>query len=316
MFAVTAACAQLLKLSVAQTETALAIATSLAAGIKANFGTMTKPLHAGQCARGGLFAALLARKGFTANPDAFEHKQGFFNVFNGEGNYDAAARSKAGATATSSTRARATSCTRAATARTPRSRRRSTWCSGTACSTPAIARIDRARPARARAHRPPRSRQHARRQIQRAVLRGARALDGKIVLEHFEGDAYSDRRCASCCRGCMRRPIPAPFADDFPFGAEVTVTLTDGSAHTAKVERPLGRTSDNPIAPEQMRAKFEDCAGRVLAPGSGCVCRAMESLEKLGSVRELTTLLERRRSVLPRQALGSGVPEDLSWRSR
>ena len=90
VFAVTAACAKLLKLTAGETETALALATSLAAGTKANFGTMTKPLHAGLCARNGLLAVLLARKGFTANPGAFEHKQGYFNVFNGPGNYDAA----------------------------------------------------------------------------------------------------------------------------------------------------------------------------------------------------------------------------------
>ena len=51
---------------------------------------MVKPLHVGHCSRNGLFAALLARDGFTANQGAFEHKQGFFNVFNGAGNYDAA----------------------------------------------------------------------------------------------------------------------------------------------------------------------------------------------------------------------------------
>ena len=67
VFAVTAACAKLLKLTAAQGETALALATSLAAGTKANFGTMTKPLHAGLCARSGLLAVLLARKGFTAD---------------------------------------------------------------------------------------------------------------------------------------------------------------------------------------------------------------------------------------------------------
>ena len=77
VFAVASGCARLLNLTEAQTETALVLAASLAAGIKANFGTMAKPLHAGQCARGGLLAALLARKGFTANAGAFEHKQGF-----------------------------------------------------------------------------------------------------------------------------------------------------------------------------------------------------------------------------------------------
>ena len=37
----------------------------------------------------GFFRQYLAQQGYTANSGAFEHKQGFFNVFNGEGNYDA-----------------------------------------------------------------------------------------------------------------------------------------------------------------------------------------------------------------------------------
>src|SRR5262249_49876494 len=72
IFATARAVAPLLKLDEARTATALAIAASLAAGLKANFGTMTKPLHVGHCARSGLFAALLARDDFTANHGAFE----------------------------------------------------------------------------------------------------------------------------------------------------------------------------------------------------------------------------------------------------
>jgi hypothetical protein len=60
----------------------------MAAGIKANFGTMVKPLHVGQCARNGLLAVLLAKQGYDANPNSLEHVQGFFNVFNGEGTFD------------------------------------------------------------------------------------------------------------------------------------------------------------------------------------------------------------------------------------
>jgi 2-methylcitrate dehydratase PrpD len=91
VFGAAAACASLLRLSAVQTATALAIAASFASGIKANFGTMMKPLHVGHCARNGLYAALLAREGYTANTaSAFEHKQGFFQVFNGTGHYDAA----------------------------------------------------------------------------------------------------------------------------------------------------------------------------------------------------------------------------------
>lgn len=89
VFGTAAASAKLLGLDVERTATALAIAASLASGIKANFGTMTKPLHVGLTARAGLMAALLASEGFTANTGAFEHHQGFFEVFNGSGRYDA-----------------------------------------------------------------------------------------------------------------------------------------------------------------------------------------------------------------------------------
>ena len=87
VFGAAAASARLLNLSVQHTATALAIAASLSSGIKANFGTLTKPLHAGHCSRNGLYAALLAKEGFTASDDAFEHKHGFFELFNGAGNY-------------------------------------------------------------------------------------------------------------------------------------------------------------------------------------------------------------------------------------
>ena len=49
----------------------------MASGIKANFGTDCKPLHAGHAARCGVEAALLAQAGFTGNPRALEHGDGF-----------------------------------------------------------------------------------------------------------------------------------------------------------------------------------------------------------------------------------------------
>src|ERR1700761_2186884 len=88
IFGTVAGAARLLHLSVDQTAIALGMAASFAAGLKANFGTMTKPLHVGHGIRDGVFAALMAQQGFTANPGAFEHKQGFLDVFNGPGTYD------------------------------------------------------------------------------------------------------------------------------------------------------------------------------------------------------------------------------------
>ena len=88
-FGSAAACGHLLALSPEQLATALALAASMASGIKANFGTMTKPFHVGHTTRNGLLAALLAKEGMTANAGALEHPQGFFAVYNGAGNFNA-----------------------------------------------------------------------------------------------------------------------------------------------------------------------------------------------------------------------------------
>ena len=72
-----AACARLNRLDEERTAHALAIAASLAAGLVANFGTMTKSLHAGRAAQAGVFAARLAKRGYTGSTDALEHPSGF-----------------------------------------------------------------------------------------------------------------------------------------------------------------------------------------------------------------------------------------------
>src|SRR6266542_3439903 len=72
-----ASAAKLLGLPAERTAHALAIAASMASGITANFGTDCKPLHVGHAARCGIEAALLAEAGFTGNPRALEHVDGF-----------------------------------------------------------------------------------------------------------------------------------------------------------------------------------------------------------------------------------------------
>jgi 2-methylcitrate dehydratase PrpD len=70
----------LLGLDADQLEHALGMACSMAAGLQANFGTMTKPLHAGEASRNGVMSALLARKGFTSARAILERKYGFAEV--------------------------------------------------------------------------------------------------------------------------------------------------------------------------------------------------------------------------------------------
>ena len=79
-FGATAAAAHLLKLDEAQYAAAMGLAASHASGVKANFGTMTKPYHAGAAAEKGVNCARLALKGFTANPDAVAGNQGFIRA--------------------------------------------------------------------------------------------------------------------------------------------------------------------------------------------------------------------------------------------
>ncbi len=76
-FGAAAACAHLLGLDAEQWGRAMGIAGAQAAGLKSMFGTMCKPLHAGKAAANGLFAALMAERGFTSNPEVLETAQGF-----------------------------------------------------------------------------------------------------------------------------------------------------------------------------------------------------------------------------------------------
>ena len=76
-----AAVSRLMQLGVDRTAHALAIAASEASGLKENFGTMVKPLHAGLAARNGVMAAQLAAAGMTASLQAIDGDQGFLTAF-------------------------------------------------------------------------------------------------------------------------------------------------------------------------------------------------------------------------------------------
>jgi 2-methylcitrate dehydratase PrpD len=82
-FGAYATAAKLLGLKGDQLRSGFGIAASFAAGIRCNFGTMTKPLHVGRAAENGVTAASLAAGGFTADPDALDGPWGFFAVQGG-----------------------------------------------------------------------------------------------------------------------------------------------------------------------------------------------------------------------------------------
>lgn len=290
-FGATAACAHLLRLTPEQTAIALAIAASFASGIKANFGTMTKPLHVGHCARNGLTAALLAAEGFTANPAAFEHSQGFFLVFNGAGNFDPEAVLRDWAAPLDIIR--------------PGIAIKQYPCCGSthpaidallalrAAHGLTVAEVERVtswtHPRRlAHTNRPdPQSALDAKFSVQYCL---ARALaEGRVVLSHFMGDAYSDPAIRALLPRIEAAPHPAmAMADTAHFGAEIRVLTKDGRELAHKVDRPAGRTAENPLPEAVLEAKFLDCAARSLRPEAAR--RALDLLRRLDTLADVAVL--------------------------
>jgi 2-methylcitrate dehydratase PrpD len=82
-----AAISRLRGFNLEQTSTALGLAASQASGVRANFGTMTKPLHAGLAAEAGVRACDFTETGITANPQILEAPNGYCESFSGKDNF-------------------------------------------------------------------------------------------------------------------------------------------------------------------------------------------------------------------------------------
>jgi len=295
VFGAAAACSHLMGLPPAKIAQALAIAASLACGIKANFGTMTKPLHVGHTARNGLMAALLARGGFTANPAALEHKQGFLLVFNGAGTFDADAIVGGWGEPFDIVR--------------PGLGIKQHPCCGSThppvdallglvaehdLRPDVVERVESWTHPRRLAHtnRPdPQSGLDAKFSVQYCLARAL--MNRRIVLEDFEGEAWRD----PAARQLMRRIHAAPHPDvseagGEPLGAEVRLTLRDGRVLTKKIGSALGRRPDNPLPAAALAAKFANCAGRALPPAQVAMLEEMLlNLENISSLRQVTTAI-------------------------
>jgi 2-methylcitrate dehydratase PrpD len=291
VFGAAAGAARLLDLTPAQTATALSIAVSLSCGVKANFGTMTKPLHVGVCGRNGLYAALLAREGFTAHAEAFEHGQGFFELFNGAGNYDAAKALAAWADPLDILNPGV-------------GLKQYPCCASTHSSIDAmiilkqkygltpemVARIETVTHERALVHtnRPqPNSTLDAKFSVQYCVVRAL--MHGDVKFDHFDGDAYRD----PAVRKLLERVTARTHAHKAKgmrdhYEGKVRVTTTDGRVLEAAVDLPL-RGPTNLAPPDRLNAKFVDCASRALrADAVERVLALMNRFETLDDTRQLT----------------------------
>ncbi len=96
--AAAAAVACLRRLPFQVARNAIALSASMAGGVVANFGTMTKPLHAGRAAAAGVEAVRLAMLRMTAAADAIEHPAGFLTALSPKGRLDLERPARLGAT--------------------------------------------------------------------------------------------------------------------------------------------------------------------------------------------------------------------------
>lgn len=87
-FGSAVAAAKMLNLNEEQIAMTIGIAASMASGIRANFGTMTKPLHVGRSSENGVTAALLVKNGFTADVNSLDGKWGYLAIAGPGGELD------------------------------------------------------------------------------------------------------------------------------------------------------------------------------------------------------------------------------------
>ena len=290
-----AASAKLLGLDADGIALALGLAVSFSSGLKANFGTMTKPLHIGQANRNGLLAALLAREGFTANRESFEHAQGFFEVFNGAGNYDVERIVPGFADPFDIVEPGLVI-------------KRYPCCASTHSAIDALLELRRRHGlsaenvdhilswthARQLTHtfRPdPKGELDAKFSVQYVL---ARALKhGQVNIEHFDPGAHDDAGTRAVMARISAAPHPSPGdVSDGRINIEIKVTTVSGEIHSLALKEPVGRSAISPLAPGAVRDKFDDCAGRLLAADKAAALGdSVESLETLDDVRALTSIV-------------------------
>lgn len=288
-FGAVAVGAKLLKLDVAQTATALSIACSLTSGIKSNFGTMVKPLHVGQSARNGLFAAVLAKNGFDASPEAFEHKQGFFEVFNGKDTYQAekildgwAAPFKIMDPGLAIKQHPCCGGTHTAIDAMLALREKHGLTPGN------VAKIESWTHQCRMAHtnRPnPRSELEGKFSVQYGMSRAL--MHGEIKMEHFENGAVHD----ADAREVLAKVTSNEHTKDGLFHAIVAVTTNAGERFEHEVLMAEGR-GEHQLSQEKLKRKFDNTAARALP--ADCVAQTYDTimaLEEADSIHQLTGLL-------------------------
>jgi len=248
-----AAAAHLLDLAPAAVGHALSAAASMPAGLKRNFGSTTKPLHAGLCSRSGVTAARLAREGLTADPRAVSGDRGFWDLYGPE-ERTAFTVGDRWHLRESGIHIKAYPCcyfTHAAIAAAQ----------DLAVSPEAVERVvveASQGAADALHHADPETGLEAKFSMEYCVA--SALVRERVGLDTFTPAAVDDPAVQR-----VRERVEFRVDDGLPYDAHAGRVLveTDERIHEHRRVDPPG-THDDPLSAAQLRHKFEECAGRVL----------------------------------------------------
>jgi 2-methylcitrate dehydratase PrpD len=261
--AAAAASATVLGLDADQAGHALGLAVSRAAGTRQNFGSMTKPLHAGLAAADGVLAAGLAARGFTAGRDQFDGPYGLLALYGGGAPPTASERE---------TQARAI----AAALRDPSPAGLNVklfpCCYATnAAADAAIELAPRVSPADVAAVAvavPERGLQPLNAAMPQTGLEGKFSMAHVVACCLVDGrlgfDAFTDAAVARpevralAARVTSSETLTAEARPGLTFAAEVSVTTRSGDTLRVRCDAPRGH-ADRPAGEAELLAKFADC---------------------------------------------------------
>src|SRR6266508_723314 len=286
------AVARLLGLDAMQTRAALALAASQASGLKENFGTMTKPFHAGHAGRTGVLSALLAREGFTASAQALEGPQGYFAVL-GAGKRDERALDTLGApwkilkTGVAVKPYPSCACTHSIIDSTLELRRPHAITPeqvaevtvGVGASVPLIL-----------IHSNPRSGLEAK--FSGEFSAAAVLCEGRVGIATFHDDKTEDPAIKAVMKRVRVVVDPEiPGEGDQHVWTRVTLRLRDGR-EVGIAPRAVPGHPGSPLSLDQLREKFRDCA-RIVLPEDRVesVRQMVEGLDGCPDLRSLTAIL-------------------------
>lgn len=286
--AVTAS--HILHLDPSQLANALGMAASRCGGLPANTGSMVKCTHCGNAAAAGLEAALLAHRGFSANPDILEAPRGYVQTFF-PGHFDYGALLEFGQPYRCVNPGMAikfypskypTHFTITAALQLRRAVVDAAGISQVRILTPEIEDADR-----------PRSQSGLEGKFSFQYTTAVALLDGKVGIDSFTDERRFRRDVVELLDKTSVMRDPTLSRDTRDMRVEVEVTLNDGTRHREVCSRPPGFWGE-PLDPKEHHAKLRDCLSvRLHEPQLGHTLELLENLERLSAqeTRRLTALL-------------------------